>query len=545
MEMAYKESLYKSQRVLATFDIRLEKARQGIKWTTKCPFWMSYDPEKKDFFENEYTHTARRIIDLCVNESWGAHRIANYLNDNGGKYPRPPNSKSKKWTKTSVYYVLNSRAIFGEWQPTRRTVIEEQVKKKSEEYPAGKLVTVKKRFDAPHGDPIENYYMPIATENEFYRIKLQFEKNTKVGKDGKKRGVGGEKGRFANLYRGLTKCWDCGTALVVKRGYSFDYLTCNAQGLQCNSLSSPYHQFEEVTIDLLRQSDALVAPKSKANKRLEIISLEAEITKQDHIIQKNNIMIESLGTEATPEVLGNFAKAINNASITKNKITEKIVKLEEEQDEKKIDKNELLKLDLKNADEREQYNKLISRDVNLISRSNGFILVRKKGQNAFSISALNYFYRRMIALDEKTAEVLFNHYKKNHPKNTLIDNYSFKPLTKKKITTLLNCLKQEKIANDLYEEYCDLQYNQKRLLRLLREKHKIDYPPALLKFEGIFIRGAIYKRMNFDYIPIRKAHLEDFESYKDYRKWVGPAEEIKAMAELKKQAKELYDKKAI
>jgi len=512
MAMAHHESLFKSQRVLATFDIRLEKARAGIKWTSKSPWWMNFDQDKKDFYENEHTYTARTIIDLCLKDGWGSYRICNFLNANLDRYPRPATKSTKKdskrkipayWTKTSVYYVLKSIAIFGQWQPKRRQEVDG------------------KRVDMPNGDPIDNYYMPIATENEFYRIKMALEKNTKVSKDGKKRGIGGEKGRFANLYRGMTKCWVCGTAMARKKGYSKDYLSCNAQGGICNTLSSSYDDFEDLVVDLMKTSKALVKPENTVNSRLEIIALEAEVTKQNDIINKQSILIDSLD-DATPEVLGIFAKKINKASIKKSEIISEIETLRADSQDSKVDESQLMTLDLSDAGDRETYNNLISRDIEIISVTEGFALVRRHKTNAYAMGGMEYSERRYISISDKTSEHLFDYHKENNP-DIIVDNFSFRTFRNKSgVSKFLSQLRQQHQAADFMGQYKNGDIDQKRLLRLLRDKYKIDYPHALREFKDMFVRGAIYKLMNFDYVPISRLKLSKFETFKDYQEWISP-----------------------
>jgi len=528
LDMAWKESEYKSLRVLATFDIRIEKARLGLKWTSKCPWWMDFDADKKDFYENEYTHTARKIIDLCLNNCWGAHRICNYLNEDIDKYPRPPPQSTKKnskrkipehWTKTSIYYVLNSRAMHGEWQPMRRQVIEG------------------KRKDIPLGEPLENYYMPIATETEFYRIKQSFEKNTKVSKDGIKRGVGGEKGRVANLYRGLTKCWDCGTALVVKKGYSKDYLSCNDQGGRCNSKSVVYGVFEEKINASLKTNPSFKRPEKQTNNRLEIIALEAEITKQNDLISKNNIMIESLGDDVTPEVLGMFAKKINSASIKKNELAEKIEILKAENESNDINIEDLLNFDLTDYGQRETYNKLISRDIELITICKNYVLFKRKDIDIWFGESLLYDHQVLLPTSEGFAKGLFDN-RKSTEQGSMTDNYSFTIFEDEDVEYYLDSLNQHEIAGNTLKDMEGGKITFKRGLRLLKDKHQLDDPAALLYFKGMFIRGAIYKLMNLLRAPLFHVPINQHKEWEDYLKYATDGK--KTMRDIIREKAEIY-----
>lgn len=181
MARAYEESKTKGMRIGASWARKREKARSGNhKMTARAPEWLSLEKGSYHLREDRVA-IVKRVFSETI-EGYGRRTIANRLNLEHIPAFRGENG----WYQSSIAKILNSRAVFGEFQPGEGSH--------------------KNRDHRPSGDPIQNYYPSIVDENTFWQAQNAMKSRLMSG---------GRKGHgVAHLLTGLVKC-NCGASMII------------------------------------------------------------------------------------------------------------------------------------------------------------------------------------------------------------------------------------------------------------------------------------------------------------------------------------------
>jgi DNA invertase Pin-like site-specific DNA recombinase len=246
MIRANDESETKSKRLKAAW----YKKRENIavkKMTRRMPAWLDLNEDRTTFLvKKDATDTVKKIYNLCIN-GMGIYSIARNLNGNLDRYP--PISSANRWNNSYISKILHNRAVMGHFQ-------------------ANRMVNGKR---LPIGEPIENYYPEIISEDLFFLAQSSL-KERRTGSAGRK-GNGNP-----NLFTNLAKCGGCGGAMIFrnkgKPPKGGEYLRCHNAILNsgCNKPNWRYSEFESAFYKFVQEvsfSEILDSDKFGQLSRLE------------------------------------------------------------------------------------------------------------------------------------------------------------------------------------------------------------------------------------------------------------------------------------
>jgi DNA invertase Pin-like site-specific DNA recombinase len=174
LERAAEESEMKSKRVGTAWDRKRNEAADRVV-TRKLPGWIVYDEAAaKLVLDPIKAVTVRRIFELA-RDGHGVGAIAKRLNAEGVPVMGRKEFKGRTvvWNETVVYYVLKSRATFGEFQPCK-----------------GRGSTRK-----PARPPVLNYFPAVITADLYHAVWAVIKARSTVGR--------GRRGSHINLFAGL------------------------------------------------------------------------------------------------------------------------------------------------------------------------------------------------------------------------------------------------------------------------------------------------------------------------------------------------------
>lgn len=179
---AHDESLKKSERGLAAWDVKRKNAMEGKKITNSCPGWL--DVVDGEFVLNKAKSSIVKRIYKEYLAGTSITNIAKALNDEkiSPWYTRRSkrNDVEYLWTHMVISNILKSETTYGEYQLGKRV--------------NGKRVMV--------GEPIHNYY-PAAIKKSIYE-KAKAKRSKGVHKGGRTRTP-----TITNLLQGMLKCGEC------------------------------------------------------------------------------------------------------------------------------------------------------------------------------------------------------------------------------------------------------------------------------------------------------------------------------------------------
>lgn len=215
MARAHDESHIKSKRLSSAW----ENKRKNISTkpiTSIVPKWMALDKaSNKIILDTERIKVVKEIFRLCAN-SYGIDRIVKHLNRN----ETAVFGRAKLWGRSYISKILNSRAVLGEYQPH----------------------IVKNGRREAIGQPIENYYPAVISEQEFINAQAAMERR-KIATRGRKGPT------FGNVFTGLMYCKHCNQKMQYRdKGKSKkggQYLICKDK-LSGGSCKSPDWRIDEV-----------------------------------------------------------------------------------------------------------------------------------------------------------------------------------------------------------------------------------------------------------------------------------------------------------
>ncbi|PHV14650.1 recombinase family protein [Janthinobacterium sp. BJB303] len=182
MARAHEESVTKSRRILAAWEAKRSNIDRK-KLTAQCPRWLKLNEGKTEFLF--VPERAALVIEIL---SWhkaglGQSVIAKMLNQRGEK----PFGHGKGWHSSYVQKIINSVALYGEFQP--------RIWNRGE--------------NSAEGEAIQNYFPALITKEEFNLLKNSRSERRFPGARAKK------STDIPNLLSGIVKCGYCGSTMIL------------------------------------------------------------------------------------------------------------------------------------------------------------------------------------------------------------------------------------------------------------------------------------------------------------------------------------------
>ncbi|CAE6801534.1 recombinase family protein [Paraburkholderia domus] len=320
MSRAHEESLTKSKRQRAAWNNK--RANIGTKkLTARCPLWLKLNADRTEFsFIPERVEVVREMIGLAKN-GMGQAAIAKMLNERGAP---SFSGNDAGWYPSYIQKILTSKQLYGEFQP-------------GETQNGRKLVA---------GEPIDNYYPPLLTKDEFYSLQA-FRSQNYVGGGRAKKGS-----TVPNLLSGLLKCGYCGSTMVIagaaaKRIKTADgetirppkkILVCDSarRGMGCYAVQWGFNEFETAFMSFCRgvNLDGLLADLRKNSELPAPIKLEDQVKAEEQKIIDLQKAIDKLfdlylGTDGQAQAavqtrLSKLTLEKSNAEVTKERLLKEI-----------------------------------------------------------------------------------------------------------------------------------------------------------------------------------------------------------------------------
>lgn len=267
------ESETKSKRVKAAWENKRYLLKQGVILSGRIPGWIEKNGNK--FVFNEHVTSVKKIVRLYL-DGHGTSSIARILNAENIPTIGRGKQKAKFWRQSSIVKILNSRALFGEFQPHLGKSNQDQTKRQ------------------PIGEPITGYYPAVIKEADFYRVKkLMDDKRTSI------KGRHGRDGSLTNLFRGIIHdVKDDSSMIIVNKG-------ARASGRQIVSSKSnsdstsdyiafPYEAFEHSILKLISKiTTADILPQKGTDISDDLEDTNLKLAKIEERISKLQKQIEN------------------------------------------------------------------------------------------------------------------------------------------------------------------------------------------------------------------------------------------------------------
>ncbi len=270
MTRAHDESLTKSRRQRAAWNNKRANIATK-KLTARCPLWLKLNDDRTEFsFIPDRAELVREIIGLAKN-GMGQAAIAKILNERGTPvFSGNPNG----WYPSYIQKILTSKQLYGEFQPGETQNGQKVIK----------------------GEPIDDYYPPLITKDEFYSLQA-FRAQNYVGGGRAKKGT-----TIPNLLSGMLKCGYCGSTMVIagaaaKRIKTADGVTvrppkkvlvCDAgrRGKGCYAVQWGFNEFETAFLTFCRgvNLDGLLADLRRNSGLPTPASLEDQVKAEEQKI---------------------------------------------------------------------------------------------------------------------------------------------------------------------------------------------------------------------------------------------------------------------
>lgn len=255
MTCAHEESLKKSDRANANWDIKLKAIKENkAPYSRKVPSWIALEDGEYKLIPGR-AEIIKLIFDLALGGK-GRTAITTYLNEKKVKnwstygHKKEGIKKAKThWNRASIHKILVSKASYG----TLETV---QIEEMPEYFPAA------------------------ISEADYLKVQeIRSEKRVAVGSSNK---------TLPNLFSGLAVCGKCGARLhYINKGKGNTYLVCSAalnKGCEYNSWQ--YGYTEKHIIYSLREMDyKAVFSKEKEDYSSKIIVLEEKAKQLDNTME--------------------------------------------------------------------------------------------------------------------------------------------------------------------------------------------------------------------------------------------------------------------
>jgi DNA invertase Pin-like site-specific DNA recombinase len=288
MSRANEESSIKSFRGRAAWDNK--RANIATKrLTARCPYWLKPSSNQSGFeVIHERAAVVKNIFEMAKS-GLGNYTITIRLNQE--KVPTFSNS-AKGWQESYIQKLLRNKAVYGELS----------------------LYTQRDGEFKRVSDPIENYYPPIISRDEWIYVNNIREERVTRG--------GARKGKnLSNLFSGLLKCGYCGGPMVMgantkkkKTGEIVvkKILACSnaKRGLDCHYSSWDYASFELEFLSFCHSIDFSQALGINTNltneaiiERKKLISINAEIEENNIKLRRLLDLVETGDAQTQPATL--------------------------------------------------------------------------------------------------------------------------------------------------------------------------------------------------------------------------------------------------
>lgn len=385
IQLAWRESNQKSERIKATIKIRQDRAREkgAQKRTQVCPSWLNLSEDRTEYLIDEKkSKIVQRIFNMKIYDRLGNQSIAKKLNELSIK----PIGKTKIWGLTAIANILKNRAVLGEFQPMSRIIDD-----------------TGRRVDTPYGDLIEDYYPRILSNEDFKTAQsIRLKKSSVTSETLRGRTAG-----FKNLFRHLTICLDCESPL----NYKGKYLACSS--IHCDAPYANYQLFEEKLLNFFKGAAFLqlasnIDIEERSKQEEEINNLESEISE---VQSSNNNLLDTMQSTNNNQIRDSILKRLEDNNIKINKLKDKINKI----DIVDVKSEEISSdIDLTDVFVREKYNALLRKIIKHIKFYDDFVFVclkNKPNQEAvFHLNAKGYIQLRDLIEEPDKLEFLKEEY---------------------------------------------------------------------------------------------------------------------------------------
>lgn len=258
MSRAHEESARKAQRLRGVW--ARKRANRERKLTARCPSWLTLLPDQKTFDPiPKRVEIIKRMLEELAS-GIGRDKIARRLNAERIK----PWGHGREWHGGTVTKFTDNAALIGRYQPC--TVTREAVD------------GVMRERRTPIGEPIEDYYPRVVSDDLWQRARRASDKRARQGKGNS----GGRKGTvYSNLFSGRIVCDSCEQAMNYRdRGpRSTPCLRCsgNRNGTCDNGAKPRYLPLERVLLSWALLSDrGPSTPDDPANERLAVVERQRD-----------------------------------------------------------------------------------------------------------------------------------------------------------------------------------------------------------------------------------------------------------------------------
>jgi len=271
--LSNQESKRKSELVGAAWAAKKKNAL-GKVLTKRVPLWLEVKSGGKDKPQvikkiPERAKIIQRIFKMTANQR-GAVSVTTALNKEGV----PTFGKSKFWHVSYVKKILRNAATYGVYQPYKRSG--------------------SKRIK--DGEPIENYFPPIVTKEEF--LAVQTHKQDRKDKGGRGTNTG------KNLFSSLVLCGKCGGKMsFADKGSGCVYYVCHKarNGGDCAYLSIRYKDLEARILAKVPEMFGFKKQEADQNEDTELLALRNKLF-EARATMKNLIDLAEQGGTEIPEI---------------------------------------------------------------------------------------------------------------------------------------------------------------------------------------------------------------------------------------------------
>jgi DNA invertase Pin-like site-specific DNA recombinase len=248
---------------------RAQMEREPV--SNRLPGWI-VNRDGKLVLHRQHSKTVRRIYQMSL-DGWGVERIAKILNTEGVP---TFTSRSPTWAISTLYVILTSRAVFGEFQPHTASGT------------GGKRVAA--------GPPVPNYFPPVISEDLYWQVQEARRKRFQGG---------GRTGKHVNIFQGLLRDARDGGPFVMMNAKQRPSIlfTLNAkQGLKGAVWSAfPLVPFERAVVACLAEvKPEDILPPAVENKALalagQLVGVEKRLLKLKALLRETDEVEELVQT---------------------------------------------------------------------------------------------------------------------------------------------------------------------------------------------------------------------------------------------------------
>ncbi len=274
MDQANKESFFKSERILKSFDKKIDKLNDGkkIQFVGMFPGWIDNKGtrDETNFIINDKAKIVQRAFKMYISGTSMGDIARIFNNEKIDPVSRNRHKNfTNTWSSAKVCYMLNSRCVIGD-------------------------LIIKKT-----GDVFENYYPPIISIDDFDVVQ-DMRKTKKTKKYSGRKSI--------NIFTGKIFCSGCGQKYyfetddkMTKKGRTLYYmLKCQGRRvLGCKSKSIKYDDFISSTPNMF----GMISEKKDNSKPIKVLKEKiSEIALETKKIKNRMNEIEKLNDDDNYEL---------------------------------------------------------------------------------------------------------------------------------------------------------------------------------------------------------------------------------------------------